>query len=504
MTDWRGPWNGSHVQRAARNAQRSAPARRPSRVARLPLHVARCTLRFALGIPFALTTACGDGTPNPVLQTMSARAEEEAEAAVAFRFAAAEGADVQIFRLPGLESAEWDLEGPRAATARTIGLASDEDLLYLLTDAGELATLDLAVGRSRVVDTAVAVATMSPTGVPYFIRTDGSIALVNRRSVANWDTKVETPPGAIWTGARGRIVGVYDDPDDRRLVLLTDGRPPEFQSLPAGPVAVSRWADLVAVATDSGLVTIDPADSTDRQFRRFRSEPLAVAFSPSAHRIYLLTTDGRLTALERFELDVIDRLRLPGPADAARGDPVGRMLLVKPADQDSVWVVDLVGWQPGAPAASAWDDELPAVAPDGTVLLWSNDTLATYDPVEGRTLARIQARDDHWFIAAWDPRRPALQFAQDTAAAAEGATGPTGGAFYVQVSSTRNPAWAEDFARNLQRAGVAASVLPPTADDELYRVVLGPYPTRDAAEDIGRQLGLPYWITTRDTLQAPA
>lgn len=446
-----------------------------------------------------LTAGCGGPNANPVLQAMSDRADEASESAVAFRFPAARGADVQIFRLPGLESAEWDLEGPRSPTERTVGLAGDEDLLYVLTAAGELATLDLTVGRSRVVDSAVAVATMSPTGVPYFVRADGSIAVVNRRSVANWETKVEAPPSAIWAGARGRIVGAYDDADDRRLVILTDGRPPEFQSLPAGPVAVSQWADVVAVATDSGLVMIDPADSTNRRFRRFRSAPLAVTFSPSAHRIYLLTTDGRLTSLERFELDVIDRMRLPGPADGARGDRNGRVLLVEPTGQDSVWVVDLVAWEPLWAAATAWDEELPAVAPDGTLLLWSHDSLATYDAREGRVLARIAARDDHWLVAAWDPRRPALQFAQDSAAAA--GAGPSGGAFYVQVSSTRNPAWAEDFARNLQRAGVAASVLPPTAEDELYRVVLGPYPTRDAAEDIGRQLGLPYWITTRDTLQ---
>jgi hypothetical protein len=33
----------------------------------------------------------------------------------------------------------------------------------------------------------------------------------------------------------------------------------------------------------------------------------------------------------------------------------------------------------------------------------------------------------------------------------------------------------------------------------MYRVVLGPYPTREAAEAIGRKLGMPYWIFQRDT-----
>jgi hypothetical protein len=43
-----------------------------------------------------------------------------------------------------------------------------------------------------------------------------------------------------------------------------------------------------------------------------------------------------------------------------------------------------------------------------------------------------------------------------------------------------------------------AMVLPPLPPEETFRVVLGPYPTREEAEDAGRKLGMPYWIFTRD------
>ena len=36
---------------------------------------------------------------------------------------------------------------------------------------------------------------------------------------------------------------------------------------------------------------------------------------------------------------------------------------------------------------------------------------------------------------------------------------------------------------------------------KLYRVVLGPYPTREAADDAGRKLGKPFWVFSRG--QAP-
>jgi cell division protein FtsN len=43
-----------------------------------------------------------------------------------------------------------------------------------------------------------------------------------------------------------------------------------------------------------------------------------------------------------------------------------------------------------------------------------------------------------------------------------------------------------------------ATVLPPATADEMYRVVLGPYATREEAETTGRKLGMPYWIFQRD------
>ena len=53
------------------------------------------------------------------------------------------------------------------------------------------------------------------------------------------------------------------------------------------------------------------------------------------------------------------------------------------------------------------------------------------------------------------------------------------------------PTWPAD---DLTRAGLAARVLPPQHTDDGYRVVLGPYATREQAEAIGRRLGRPFWI----------
>jgi len=102
---------------------------------------------------------------------------------------------------------------------------------------------------------------------------------------------------------------------------------------------------------------------------------------------------------------------------------------------------------------------------------------------------------DRWLPFAWDPRRPALEFAREGAPDEEEAAE----IIYVQVSSTSNRNWAASLADNLVRAGMRASVLDPRTPDEPFRVVLGPFPTREEAEATGRTTGLPFWIFTVDT-----
>jgi len=67
---------------------------------------------------------------------------------------------------------------------------------------------------------------------------------------------------------------------------------------------------------------------------------------------------------------------------------------------------------------------------------------------------------------------------------------------YLQVSSSQNPTWASELSEKLRAAGLPASVLTPKRSEEAYRVVLGPYATREQAEETGRKLGMPSFIVT--------
>jgi hypothetical protein len=203
---------------------------------------------------------------------------------------------------------------------------------------------------------------------------------------------------------------------------------------------------------------------------------------------------------ERYEGDALARIRIEEPATALRADPFGRYLFA--AVGQGIVAVTLADHAVTS-LAGAWGPDLPSAGPDGTVLLARGPDVFAVGLGDDRPRGVVrQAAADHWIVAPVDPRRPTVQLAG--AADGERTPGSGGGAVFVQVSSTSNAQWAEGLAADLRTAGMQARVLPPASADEMYRVVLGPYPDREAAETIGRKLGMPYWIFQRDTTTAGA
>jgi hypothetical protein len=161
-------------------------------------------------------------------------------------------------------------------------------------------------------------------------------------------------------------------------------------------------------------------------------------------------------------------------------------------------VKQLVGSVP-----SAWRVDLPAIGPDGSLLVRQGDDVVAYRPDSLIETGRVKGgAADFWVLTAWRPRggyRGAFADADAGAGQAgePGAAADTagaGGPMYVQVSTSQNEAWSAGMAQQLTRAGLVAHVLDPKNPDDGYRVVLGPYPTRTQAEAIGRKLGRPFWI----------
>jgi hypothetical protein len=450
-------------------------------------------------------TACrSDSASNPVKEALAqAPPSLDLGAAVAFRFPS-RGAAATLFRLPDLEQVSWRFETGDRATEAIVGFSSDNDVIFTLAQrqdslAYDLRALDLVTGRSRTLDSNVVAATVGPTGQAYVVRADGSLGEAEHRRVDTWPDTLGGTPTELWGAARGRLIAVVETDVGQDLVYLARGQPPVRQPLPAGSRAASKWGRLVAVAVDSGVVLFDPADPAAAAFAALRPAPTAIAMSPSGHRVYAALVDGRLVAVDRFTASIVQQSQLPGPIAALRSDSFGQLMLAH-SDEGTIWVIDLVSLAVLATIDGSWDSDLPAVAPDGTVLVRQESGVIAYYGADFTETAVVQERTgDLWLTTAWDPRRPALELTVDSTPRAE----PSGVEIYVQVSSSGNPAWAEDLANELRAAGLNAKVLQPDQDEERYRVVLGPFATRDEAEASGRQLGRAFWIFTREPEAPP-
>ena len=439
--------------------------------------------------------ACGaDGRPNPVKDAFAATSIPDGHTpSVLFRFPTDGGGIARLYQLPDLEEAAWHFETGEVAIREAVGFSADEDLVYSLSANSELVALDLTSGRAHVIDTNVALAALGPTGVLHLVRRDSSVASIERRRIAEWTVRFPAIPTRIWGVARGRLLAETHDEAGRLLQLVSDGQTVATHRIPAGPISVAVWGDAAAVVTDTGVLVLHPPSSDTVQFLQLIGAE-AVAISPSAHRLYATDRSGTLYNVERFDMIALDSLALPEPVSDIRLDPVGRFLIAKSRDGDTVWIVDLMGWTVAGSVRASWDSDLPTIAKNGSLLFRRDDEIVATSLNQLDAEASTSGGSDRFLPAVWDPRRPALQVVADDTPSEEEESADQ--LIYAQVSSTHNPDWATEHAQNLRRAGLDATVLPPRQGDELYRVVLGPYDTRAEAEQAAQQLGLPFWIFT--------
>ncbi len=432
-------------------------------------------------------------------QAISRSAVGARSAGIAIRIPA-KGGTPRAYRLPNLAELPAAIRGKLPAVQRVVGLDLEAEFLYVISTKNEVLALDLGSARVDTVASAVQQAALGPDGTLFVVDTKRRVVSLARRVRVAWPQPLPTLPHHLFGGADQRLLAV----DPPKLITATADQPPASRPIPAGgDVAATPWGDLVAVSGDSGVLLMDPLGRREPAFVPLADHPRALAFSPSGHRLYVTRrTEPGLAAIDRYAHEEIDGIALPLPAATLRLDPLGRWLLARPTQGDSVWLVDLPVKRLAGSVPSTWRVDLPAIGPDGALVVRQGDDVVAYRPDSLVEAGRVKAGGaDLWALTAWRPRggyRGAFAAAQPAAAplAEAGAadTGGPAGPMYVQVSTSQNEAWSSEMAQQLSRAGLAASVLRPRGPDDGYRVVLGPYATRAQADAIGRKLGRPFWI----------
>lgn len=375
-----------------------------------------------------------------------------------------------------------------------------------------LLTLDLDERKVRTLAPQIRAAGIGPDGAVYAVDSGRSVMQISRRTTARFPGRLAAMPVGVFAGAGGTALAIEEG---RIAVAGTDAS--RHVAIPRGPVAVTFWGDLLAVGTDSGVVLMDPQARRQSVTIGSSAKARALVFSPSGHRLYAASAAGEVLVIDRFGHSVLKRIHLPATAADLRIDFFGNWLLARAAGADSVWVIDLDAERVVATLRTAWARDLPAIAAPRTLIARRERDVVALD-LASPALAEVGrvkgGATDLWVPVSWAAAAsetpdatadtaqvaapPRVARADSTPAAAD--TGATASVqapvLYLQVSSSRNPTWANDLAARLRAAGLAPSVLKPGGTDETYRVVLGPFTTREAAEETSRRLGMPSFVIT--------
>jgi YVTN family beta-propeller protein len=320
----------------------------------------------------------------------------------------------------------------------------------------------------------------------------------------------------------------------------------------------AQVGDRVYLATDTALVGVRSRDLSEVPSIRVHGHIVALAPTPSGDRIYVATAgDSSLAVVDRYTDKVASSIKLPGTVSDLRMDGLGRYVLARPARGDSAWVISVATNHVVGSVRTKWTEDLPATAPDGAIALNSGRDVIFVDGETLQAVRTVAGgASDFWYFTFWNGFRAraagvdqpvsfattdttagdSLGTAADSAArtasadsaaresqqaqtavaqaaphppthaaappvnnqgAAQAAahTASASSPFTVSFAALLNEAKAHSLADSISVDGTRARVVPSQrAGTTIYRVVLGPYPNRAAAEQIGRDSKRSYWI----------
>ncbi|MDO8500714.1 MAG: SPOR domain-containing protein [Gemmatimonadaceae bacterium] len=447
----------------------------------------------------------------------------------------AAGGTARAYVYPRLDSAVWAAAGA-PPVARVLGFDPDDGAAALLDDKGQPRRLDLRASEVRFASKARLSAVTSINGSDiYGVTEKGAVA----RMTPSGDWSFEPPSPARWVFPQpnGSVVIAGDQGSHTHLWLIrpTDEEIIESATLPlVSRAARTQVGDRIYFAVDTGLIGVKTRDLSPVRSIRFREPIQAVVPTPSGDRLYVaLKGVNGLSVVDRYTESVTEKVDLPSAASDLRMDPLGQNILVRPAGGgDSAWVVAVGTDRVKGVIRGEWRNDLPAFAPGGHIAATRGGDVAL---VDAQTLAVTQTiaggAKDYWYFFVWNGFRPRsagldrpvtfesaasappadstavpqpardstpsppLRDATPTMVEPPAAVAPRPARYIVSFAAVLNEQKANEIAAGITVTGVKPRVAAvPSGTTTIYRVVLGPYVTRDEAERMGRESRRQYWV----------
>ena len=442
------------------------------------------------------------------------------------------GGTGRVYVYPKLDSAVWTVdEAP--PLDRVLAFDAEGGTIAFVDSKGFPGRLDLretdVIKASKAKLTSLTSANGSDI---YGINPKGEIVRLNPNG-GDWHFKPPIPARSVVAQPNGEILVAANK---GAQTVLWKVRPPDdvvadSALLPLSGRAVrTQVGDRLYFTVDSGLVGVEAKDLSPVGAVELSSRVRALAPTPSGDRLYVATTgDSAILVVDRYSGSVGKAVTLPAPPIDLRMDALGRYLLAQFPKADSAWVIAIGTNRLVGAVATRWETDLPAITPNGELAALGAKDVTLLDPEKlGVRSTVVGGAKDFWYFFAWDGFRPRAQgldqpvtFPSESVYTDSSASSTTGGmasstpaapdtsaaatpprpaapattGFTVSFAALLSEEKAQQLATTITVGGNQAHVVSTnTAGSPIFRVVMGPYTTREEAERVGRASRREYWI----------
>jgi hypothetical protein len=472
-------------------------------------------------IALALAIAACSGGDKPAIQTSRSSAPSAASRgpdALLLRVPK-KGGVARVTAYPDIDSTMWSSSDAAPALDHALAFDADAGLIAAADTRGFPVWIDLHIGAVTVPGKGKLHGLVSVDGSSiYGVGTDGAIARFT--PAGNWVLKPPMAARAVYPQSNGSVLVLAGRGEQTRLWRL---RPPEktiVDSVALPNVATGSGAPLgdwvFLYRPPSRILSLRARTLALGEPLDVKHRVLAIATTPSGDRAYaVLDSAKELAVLDPYQNRIVTRAALPGKARDVRVDPFGRYVLVRAATGDSVWVLSVGTDRVVQTLHTQWRGDLPSVMIDGAIALIDGEDVVFKGAKETRVAG---GASDFWYPFVWNGLRPRAasldqpaSFPTDSdsikaatpapivdSTAKPAAPAPADSAkigFTVSFAVLLDEARARDEASKISVNGQAARVVTGvTAGTAVFRVVLGPYSTREEADRAGRAANHTYTV----------
>lgn len=438
------------------------------------------------------------------------------------------GGTGRIYAYPNLDSVVWTIdEAP--SLERVLAFDPDNGTIAYVDAKGFPGRMDLRETDIGKASKAKLTSLTSSNGSDiYGINPKGEIVRLNPNG-GDWHFKPPLPARFVTAQPNGDLI-VSANKGAQTLVWKV--RPPDdviqdSTVLPLTGRAVStQTGDRVYFTVDSGLVGLKEKDFSPIGAIELPSRVRALTPTPSGDRLYVATSaDSALSVVDRYSGRVQTPVVLSSPPLDLRMDALGRYLIARFPKGDSAWVIAIGTNRLLGAVATRWAVDLPSVTPNGDIAVLGPKDVSFLDPDKLTTKSTIAGgAKDFWYFFAWDGFRPRAQgldqpvtfpgeaTGDSLTASSTASTTPTGPeapadsppptaaapattGFTVSFAALLSEDKAQQIAATIKVGATTAHVVTTsTSGSPIFRVVMGPYATREEADKVGRASRRDYWV----------